>query len=393
MKRAGLVGLAALLCFLASAWAEEATPAPPPATAAEAPPPAPVAAASPAASKPETSEPVALEDLAKGDRVLLLMTNGQQFEGHVTEMTPASLRLDFTFSRQKMTGVVAFPRAEVAAVRRLSALTKEEMEAILEKRRQGLLEAQAAWSETVGPAAAPAAKPGGPTAEQKAAEERATEEKQIADYRALLAEFPADQGWGPERLAEIRYRYLMRASGSLGRPVGLALTYQEQRFMQVFDQWSEAKTKVELYEQRQKQEREALFSLFPPEEGWNAAKKQQLEEKQKSGEQLTKLEAQFLKDYDAWQKAVAAKQAEKPAGGQAPTPTAPAASPLTPPAATTPTTTPGPEAPTAPVSAPSAPPAAPPASEAPAPTTPAPESPAPPSPAPQAPGGSEPAKP
>jgi hypothetical protein len=225
----------------------------------------------------------------------------------------------------------------------------------------------------VGPTAAAPAKPAEPTAEQKAAEERAAEEKQIADYRALLAEFPPDQGWGPERLAEIRYRYLMRATGALGRPIGLALTYQEQRFLQIFDQWSEAKTKVELYDQRQKQEQEALLTLFPPEEGWDAAKKQQLEEKQKSGEQLTKLEAQFLKDYDAWQKAVAARPAGKPAAAQAPAPVAP------------------PAAPTPPAPSPATPPAASPA--APAPEAGAPESPAPPSPAPESPGTGEPAKP
>jgi hypothetical protein len=211
--------------------------------------------------------------------------------------------------------------------------------------------------------------PAEPTAEQKAAEE-----KQIADYRALLAEFPSDQGWGPERLAEIRYRYLTRATGALGRPVGLALTYQEQRFLQVFDQWSEAKTKVELYDQRQKQERETLLTLFPPEEGWSAAKKQQLEEKQKSAEQLTKLEAQFLKDYDSWQKAVAAKQAEKPAAAGAPAPAGP------------------------PGATPAAPPTPSPAPAAPAPESAAPESSPPPSPAPTAPapepsGASEPAKP
>jgi hypothetical protein len=374
MKRASLVGLAALLCFVASAWAEEAAPPPPPAAGGETAvaPPAEGTSAGPA--KPETSEPVALESLAKGDRVLLLMKNGQQFEGHLAELTPASLTLDFTFSRQKMTGLVTFPRQEVAGARRLSALTKEEREVILEKRRQGLLQAQAVWTETVGPTAAAPAKPAEPTAEQKAAEERAAEEKQIADYRALLAEFPPDQGWGPERLAEIRYRYLMRATGALGRPIGLALTYQEQRFLQIFDQWSEAKTKVELYDQRQKQERETLLTLFPPEEGWSAAKRQQLEEKQKSAGQLTKLEAQFLKDYDSWQKAVAAKQAEKSAAAGAPAPAGPPAAT----SAAVPTPSPAPAAP---------------APESAAPESSPPPSPAPPAPAPESPGASEPAKP
>jgi len=360
VKRMSVVGLAAFLCLVASAWAEEAQPAPPPPAGANA--PAQGAVAEPA--KPETSEPVALDDLLKGDRVSLAMKTGQQFEGHVVEVTPTTIKLDFTFSRQKMTGVVTFPREDAAGARRLPALTKEEKEAILDRRREGLLEAEEQWTAAVGTAPGAAAKPGAPAAGEKSAEERATEEKQMADYRALLAEFPPDQGWGPELLANIRYRNFI---------VGLGVSYQERRFWQLFDQWSEAKTKVELYDQRQKQEQEALLTLFPPEEGWDAAKKQQLEEKQKSGEQLTKLEARFLKDYDAWQKAVAARPAGKPAAAQAPPPVAP------------------PAAPTPPAPSPATPPAATPA--APGPEGGAPESPAPPSPAPESPGTGEPAKP
>jgi hypothetical protein len=307
------------------------------------------------------------------------MKTGQEFEGDVAELRPASIRLDFTFSRQKMTGVVTFPRTDVAGARKFPALTKQEKTDILEKRRQGLLEARQAWTATVGAQVAASAKPVQPTAEQKAATEQTDEEKQMADYRALLAEFPPDQGWGPERLAEIRHRHFI---------IGLTPTYQERRFWQLFDQWSEAKTKVELYDQRQKQEQETLLTLFPPEEGWNATKKQQLEEKQKSGEQLTKLEAQFLTSYDAWQKAVAAK----PAAGQAPTPIAPAAGAPTPPAPTPPTE-PAPTPPTPPVPAPATPPASPPASEAQAPPAPGPASAAPASPAPEPPEGSGSAKP
>lgn len=268
-------------------------------------------------SQPETGEIVVWNQLAKGDHVNLLMKSGQHFEGHVVALTPKAVTLDFTFSRQNVTGVVTFPKAEVAVVMRLPQLTKEEREARLERRRRRVREARQRWSAVISSELAGKSETARLTPEQEEERRRAEEERQVERYRALLREFPPEEGWGPERLAQIRRRHFI---------LGLPVTYPEWRFWQVFDQWSEAKTIVELYEQRRRQEQQMLLTLFPPEEGWGPAVKKQLEEKKKAGEKLTKLEARFLKDYDRWEEAVSA-QAEARKEKPPTTPTAPSPAP------------------------------------------------------------------
>jgi len=259
---------------------------------------------------------VALTELVKGDHVNLLVKTGQNFEGHVVAVGPTTIVLDFSFSLQRVTGVVTFPRDGIAVVMKLPKLSKEEREARLERRRQRALKAREQWTMV-----ASTELKGKPqvlelTPEQKEERRRAEEERQVEQYRALLREFPPEQGWGPQRLAQIRHRHFI-----LGMPV----TYPEWRFWQIFDEWSEAQTIVELYEQRQKQEQQMLVTLFPPAEGWGPAVKQQLEEQQASGKELTKLEAQFLKDYQRWQAAVAARAAEQQKPTLLPTPSQPPA--------------------------------------------------------------------
>ena len=321
MRWAGVVLTAVLVTMAAAARAQETSPpaeSPPPEARADTysgPEAAPEGTSKEEAARDEVGEIVALTKLTKGDHVNLLMKSGQNFEGHVAALGPETITLDFTFSRQQVAGVVTFPKAEVAVVMRLPPLSKEEKETRLDRRRQRVRKARERWTmvastELVGKPEALKLTP-----EQKEERRRAEEERQIEQYRALLREFPPQEGWGPERLAQIRRRHFI-----LGMPV----TYPEWRFWQIFDEWSEARTLVELYDQRRKQEQQMLLTFFPPEEGWGPAVKKQLEEKKTSGKELTKLEAQFLKDYQRWQAAVAARaQAERQPAPPPPSPSPP----------------------------------------------------------------------
>ncbi len=307
MRPSAIVLVVVLLALASRAWGQEAT-LPPPPTAQE-----------PAErqGRPKVAEVVALADLHKGDHVNLLMKSGQDFEGHVVAVEPAAVVLDFTFSPQQLAGVVTFSKTEVAVVLRLPELTKEEKADRLERRRQRALEARERWSITVSTDLKGKPEALALTPEQEEERRQAEEEREVARHRAVLEEFPPEQGWGPERLAQIRRRHFI-----LGMPV----TRAEWRFWQVFDQWSEAATTVQLYEERRKQEQLVLLILFPPEEGWGPARKQQLDTKQQSEEQLTKVETWFLKDYERWQEAVAAGKTEQQTPEQpTPTPVAPPA--------------------------------------------------------------------
>ena len=277
------------------------------------------------AERPGTEEEpqevvVAVQELNKDDHVTVMLRNGQNFEGHVVKVSETSLTLDFTLSLQQVAGEVTFPLPSILVAKRLPPLTPEDRRKRLELRRQKAMEARERWTRTVLTAVERAAEGAELTPEQQEQRRRAEERRQIEEYRTILLEFPPEEGWGPERLAQIRWQHFI---------VGPMPTNQEWRFWQVFDQWSEAHTMVELYEQRQKQEQEVLLTLFAQAEGWGPAVKQQLEEKQQAGQELTALEARFLKDYSRWQEAVSAQKAQQPT----PAPPPPTPEPGPPPSA------------------------------------------------------------
>jgi len=306
MSRSHVVLVVVLLLALASqVWSQESSPAPP--TAA---PSAPSDEQRPTAEgeAPAVGEVIALSGLAKGDHVSLLMVNGQSFEGHVAGVEAADIILDFTFSRQRVAGTITFPQSGVSVAMKLPELTKEEKALRLEARRQRALKARERWSMVAGTDLKGKPQALELTADQQERRRRSEEEREVEEYQTLLRESPPEQGWGPERLAQIRHRHFI---------YGMPLTYPEWRFWQVFDQWSEAVTIVELHEQRRKQEREMLLTMFPPAEGWGPAVRQQLQEKQESDEELTELEARFLQDYDRWQEAATAAEEEQPPPGEA----------------------------------------------------------------------------
>jgi len=201
-------------------------------------------------------------------------------------------------------------------VMKLPTLSKEERELRLEARRRRVQEARERWTMVASTELKGRPQMLALTPEEREELRRAEERRRVEEYRVLLQEFPAERGWGPERLGEIRRRHFI---------LGLPVSYPEWRFWQLFDQWSEAKTIVELYDQREKQEQQMLLTLFPPEEGWSPEVKQQLEQKQQSGEELLKLEERFLKDYERWREAVTARELERPAPET--TPTAPPPTP------------------------------------------------------------------
>jgi len=314
--------LLSVLLLMAAVWAQEAStpvpPAPEPAAPAE-----PEKATEGEGGDEEETEivEVAVRDLKKGDHAMLLLRNGQSFEGHVFSVGQLSVTIDFTLSRQDVAGKVTFPVAVVLVAKRLPPLSAEERAKRLELRRQRVRQARDRWAKAVPGALLAAPEEEELTPEQMDEIRREEERRQVEEYSILLREFPPEQGWGPERLAQIRYRHFI---------IGLPVSYPEWRFWQVFDQWSEANTIVELYERQQEQEQRALLTMFPPTEGWGPAVKKQLEEKQASGEQLSQLEARFLKDYSRWQEAVEAGKGQEappaaPPAAPVPAPTSPAA--------------------------------------------------------------------
>lgn len=74
----------------------------------------------------------------------------------------------------------------------------------------------------------------------KAEAEAAKKERQESDGRdkekerlnKLLAEFPPDQGWGPEKIEEIRQRAII---------IGVAPDEKSKRFIEIFADWQKAK--------------------------------------------------------------------------------------------------------------------------------------------------------
>jgi len=318
MRRSPVVFVAVLLLVLTSrAWPQEPTESPPPTAPPTAPPEQPPLEGGTGSA---LAEVIAFAELAKGDHVNLLLKTGQNFEGQVVAVEPTSIILDFTFSRQRIAGIITFPKANVAVVMRLPELTREQKALRLERRRQQALKARERWSMIASTDLKGKPQALSLTPEQKEEHRRAQEEEEVERSRALLREFPPEQGWGPQRLAQIRRRHFI---------LGIPLTYPEWRFWQVFDQWSEAMTIVELYDRKRAQEQQMLLTMFPPKEGWSAAVKQQLERKRKSEEKLTELEARFLKDYDRWQEAVRTSQ-QKPQPTKEAPPEAPAAPTSTP---------------------------------------------------------------
>jgi len=244
---------------------------------------------------------VPIESLAKGDRVGLLTKVGQDFEGIVFLLTEKFIVIDFSYSRQQLAGIVTFPKEDVALVVKLPELSKEDMERRLNERqrraeaargRLDMLDLSAPHTGVAQLKGTGSDEAQGPAAQQRL---------QMEYYEALVSEFPEEEGWGPERLTEIRRKYYVRHQ---------PLTDAEWRFWQAYDLLSTARSAVEKQEERKKQEQQILLTLFPPEQNWNPARKKKIEERLASGQQLSAEEAGFLKNYDAWLEAVFSRQQE-----------------------------------------------------------------------------------
>ena len=240
-------------------------------------------------------------EVQEGTRVRVTRVVGTIFVGTVVSRTDDAIRLDLAGEPNGVNATITFPAKSITKIELLKGLSEAEMKAIQQERQARAVEAREA-ERSKAPARVSTA---GKTPAERPAE---TEPRPVVTdaQAALLRAFPTDQ-WGVDRLAEIRRRWIT---------LGLAPSQTESDFVTRYPQWTQAVAQLEALKQWEIDHRDViLLENFPPKDGWSSAKHDTLTAKQAGGGVLTETEAGFLQVFPEWLKAYEAEQkAKKPAG-------------------------------------------------------------------------------
>ncbi len=233
-------------------------------------------------------------ELKLGQRVRLVLDSGQSFTGVISGLSAKTVILDFSFEKSGFLGMIGFERASIRRVVPLPSLSRDRAYAELSKRdkeRKKAGRAHRAWMEARKERQRLA------EAEQLSRAETAKVEKvaaELARQKALLAEFPEGEGWGPERLTQIMQRSMTLNQLSTSR---------ERRFIQAFSEWVKAKAAFAVLEEKKKAFQQELLAGFPPEAGWGPERLAEIEAKQAADQGLSPGEIKFQENYAKWEAA------------------------------------------------------------------------------------------
>ena len=240
---------------------------------------------------------IAASQIQAGDRLLIVLRNGSTFRGTVVETGADRISLDMSKEEGGVNATIDLLFTDIASARRMRP-TSREAAARAEALRNKELEDSQAMADKVEKqhrAEAEARAKQEEKAREKQERERQQEIERTAELteRALVAQFPPNQGWGPERRKLIEYRFLN---------MHLNPTEEEQRFLDLYDQWYAAAQKVQALDAKRKQEtrQEKLLERFPPDKGWGSDRRAELLAREADGKAISAEERDFLENFDEW---------------------------------------------------------------------------------------------
>ncbi len=192
--------------------------------------------------KAETAVAISMDDLKrlldrKETPRVQLVTKFSTLTGRAVRIEKGSVFVDVGEERVAVAGVLGLPASQIREIKVLAALSEEERKA-LQAASEAYLEkvrSQAVQAETPPPATEEAAgdqegEAGATeaTGEPSGAEKGGPAEKKERD---LLAIYPPEQGWGPQKVAEITRKRIV---------LGLQPVDKDESFLRDYDAWCAA---------------------------------------------------------------------------------------------------------------------------------------------------------
>lgn len=226
-------------------------------------------------------------DVRVGQRLRVIRTRGKPFVGTATAITADSVRLDLSGELDGLNAWVDFPVGTIRKLELLKPLSASEKKAVVRARKteaeQALARVRRKSSTT------PTDKP------DKQADPPKSERPVLSEQQfALLRVFPL-KDWGPERIRQVRQRWVLRDLGP---------TPAERDFIRLYSHWEEAVRQLEALRGWEIENRDViLLETFPPARGWSPERHADITAKQDAGAELDELEAVFLRVYPEWLKA------------------------------------------------------------------------------------------
>lgn len=201
-------------------------------------------AAQPVAQDDESSKLFA--GLRVGDRIEVSLKNEGRFKGIVKRLTPSEVGIDISLEYVRMNGVLTLSTAEILAVKKLAEMSREEKERITAEKAGYIERAEAEHKKREEEKKKMddddferAAKllEGEETPKKDDKVSQAVEKaKRYAQGLELLQKFPPKDGWGQEKLDDLKARFVR---------IKVPLTESEREFVNNYDLWKESKESLE----------------------------------------------------------------------------------------------------------------------------------------------------
>jgi hypothetical protein len=294
MKRTVLAAVV-LLAMAAVAWA-------PPASAKS--------SSVAAAPEPAVIKQVGVAQIEVGMRVKIELTAGRPIVGTVAVVRPTEVSIDMSAEEGGFSGQFTFKKKDIAAVYEVQKQTPDEVRAIQDSQKRKT--ARIRIEQTTRVEKTRAEKRTGEKTEKtvQTAEQKLAQTEEVEKMRRLVAEFPPGEGWGEEKLRQVRENWILR---------GLMPSEREARFANVYEDWRRARDAVAaIDEQRRAEEGKTLLLRFPPDKGWGRDRLADILKKEAAGQPVTEEEQRFKEGYETWAAALAGSQPPAPAPPETP---------------------------------------------------------------------------
>lgn len=230
-----------------------------------------------------------------GDHVEIILKNNNNFKGLVKLKIKNKIVLDISYDDPRLKGTITFYRSDIKKIDALVPLSDlQKRQSMTEKKKQlkeYRKESRKLQSEL--PDETTSKVKTQPSDIPQVTIEELSEEEQQKKLLALLKKFPPSEGWGMQKINDIK------------KKMDLFRSAKEKEFIEVFNDWTKA---VEL---QKKEERRKLLEKFSPDKGWGEQKYTEASTRfLRMGVGPSKEEQEFIDRYKDWQKALEEKKEE-----------------------------------------------------------------------------------
>ncbi|MBI4712047.1 MAG: hypothetical protein HY762_01875 [Planctomycetes bacterium] len=226
-------------------------------------------------SPPAPKEQVDIfKGLKRGDRVKIILNNGNAFAGEIKVILKTKIEIDVTYDDPALSGTISFQKRDIKQIEVLSALEPAEKKSVTEQKKKAIKSITSTSSSSE------------PEETEPPTETISEAEKEERELLSLLDKFPPGEVWSKKRLEEIK------DANPLSR------TAEEKEFLDVYEKWLKAQELVA------RKNRRELLTKFPPGADWNEDKFKDLSTRfVRLGVSLSKDEQEFVDKYSDWLKA------------------------------------------------------------------------------------------